>query len=211
MNTQFIHFLNRISEQTGQRAICEAIKRGYHVCCEGTVGDDEFEPIADEDIPVAVRELAEETGNDLDDADITEESDCTKVEFGNQEYRIYSDYDAAVAAAVESEYQLLSDDLKLQYCGINMGALGKTWRDYCYPSVLEDLVYEDDEGNKFSVEDEINWNDAKSVSEYISDDYIDWKKLAEDVVAVDAPAHTLASYDGNEIELPCGAYAYRTN
>ena len=41
-------------------------------------------------------------------------------------------------------------------------------------------------------------------------DHIDWNAVAEDVVATDGPANSLARYDGEEIELDT-YYAYRTN
>lgn len=40
---------------------------------------------------------------------------------------------------------------------------------------------------------------------------VDWESVAEEVVGIDGPANDLASYDGAEIELEDGYYAYRQN
>ena len=40
---------------------------------------------------------------------------------------------------------------------------------------------------------------------------VDWESVAEEVVSMDGPANELASYDGDEIELEDGYYAYRLN
>lgn len=40
---------------------------------------------------------------------------------------------------------------------------------------------------------------------------VDWESVAEEVVSQDGPANELASYDGDEIELEDGYYAYRLN
>jgi len=40
---------------------------------------------------------------------------------------------------------------------------------------------------------------------------INTEEAAEDAVATDGVAHFLSTYDGNEVELPSGAVAYRTN
>ena len=41
--------------------------------------------------------------------------------------------------------------------------------------------------------------------------HIDYNEAARDAVIADGVAHFLATYDGDEIELPNGMYAYRTN
>lgn len=40
---------------------------------------------------------------------------------------------------------------------------------------------------------------------------INYDKLAEAIVDADGPAHSLAYYDGKEIQLDCGYYCYRAN
>lgn len=49
---------------------------------------------------------------------------------------------------------------------------------------------------------------AKVVSD---NDLIDWDVVAAECVDIDGIAHSIASYDGKEIELEDGWYAYRTN
>ena len=44
-----------------------------------------------------------------------------------------------------------------------------------------------------------------------NNDLVDIDKVAEEAVSVDGVAHFIASYDGEEIELSNGYYAYRTN
>ena len=79
---------------------------------------------------------------------------------------------------------------------------------------------EDDAVEKFLDEycesDSIEWyinNFGKSEFDDVVTKYnlVDLDELAKDCVDADGPSHELASYDGEEIELPCGYYCYRHN
>lgn len=80
---------------------------GYKVLKEAE--EDEL----DTEIKDLVKELADYTGNDADDAEVTEDTGITghavTVAFGNEEYECYKDYDEAEAAAIESVKDLLDD------------------------------------------------------------------------------------------------------
>lgn len=79
---------------------------------------------------------------------------------------------------------------------------------------------EDDAVEKYLDEycesDSIEWyinNFGKSEFDEIvvNNNLVDLDELAKDCIDADGPAHELASYDGEEIELPCGYYCYRHN
>lgn len=150
-----------------------------------------------------VEDLASRTGNDPEDADVDERGGEYLITFGREEYEVFEDYDDAEARAVDMEKDLL-EDMGFE-SGVRLSYIGKDWSDYISNDMLEDLKEE-------GYYDEIDFDDVKSVREYFSADDIDWKSMAEDVVNADGVAHTLASYDGEEIELLDGkAYAYRVN
>ena len=77
-----------------------------------------------EEVQTMVKELAEETGNDVADAQVDEEQ-CPGigflVTFGDEEYYCYEDYDMARGAAFEGIYDLL-DDIGID--GINFDNIG---------------------------------------------------------------------------------------
>jgi len=87
--------------------------------------------------------------------------------------------------------------------------------DYAWRDELRDEIYNDHErelerdGKGYLVDDmglytEEDFNKQGFV-------HIDTKEASESAVREDGVAHFFAGYDGNEIELPSGAYAYRVN
>lgn len=192
-----------------------------------------------------VQELAEETGNDVADAQVDEEQ-CPGigffVTFGDEEYYCYEDYDMARGAAFEGISDLL-DDIGID--GINFDNIGGieqyvavNWfddakREYAefyvsdikeseperYKEEFGDLD-EEDAVEKYleesCEEDSIEWY----ISNFGKDEFnkcvkengvLDYQKLIRAILDTDGPASELASYDGKEIELPCGYYCYRHN
>jgi hypothetical protein len=55
------------------------------------------------------------------------------------------------------------------------------------------------------------YNENEALEQAIKIGRIDIEAAAEDAVSIDGVAHFLSGYDGNEIELSSGAYAYRIN
>jgi hypothetical protein len=86
--------------------------------------------------------------------------------------------------------------------------------------VAEDRIYEfvqylvDDKlsegGNGYDYY-ESNFGEEEARKVVIDNGLIDEDEAAREAVRIDGVGHFLAHYDGNEVELPSGAYAYRTN
>lgn len=162
------------------------------------------------------------------------------VKFGDEEYECYDDYDDAVSAAKEEIKSLIEDCGGVMKVGFQWGALGGREQyldeDDAENIVREDLenmlsdmsnrekrenygktdddeIIEDQLGEINSYVDYIvdNWGEEQ-LDNLIKNGYIsfDEDKLAEDCVEIDGPAHNLARYDGEEIELD-GWWAYRVN
>lgn len=192
-----------------------------------------------------VQELAEETGNDVADAQVNDEQ-CPGigflVTFGDEEYYCYEDYDMARGAAFEGIYDLL-DDIGIE--GINFDNIGGieqyvavNWFDDAKREYAEFYVSDIKESEPERYEEEfgdLDVEDAveKYLEESCEEDSIEWyinnfgkdefnkcvkengvldyQKLTRAILDADGPANELASYDGKEIELPCGYYCYRHN
>lgn len=192
-----------------------------------------------------VQELAEETGNDVADAQVNEEQ-CPGigflVTFGDEEYYCYEDYDMARGAAFEGISDLL-DDIGIE--GINFDNIGGIEQfldvDWFKDAQREDAEFyvsdikkseperykeefgdidEEDAVEKYleesCEEDSIEWY----INNFGKDEFnkcvkengvLDYQKLTRAILDADGPANELASYDGKEIELPCGYYCYRHN
>lgn len=161
------------------------------------------EPEGDSKIQAIIEDLASRTSNDPEDAEYDVDGNEITISFGGEEYRVFDSYEAAEDAAVEMEYQLL-DDMGFE-AGVRMKYLGNDYKDY-----LDDSQLSEEELDEL---DELisDWSDADEVKQYINKDFIDWRGMAEDVVNTDGPANGLATYDGDEIELDNGYYAYRVN
>lgn len=206
--------------------------KGYRVIKESLDDTD------DEDLKAAITELANETGNDIDDVEIDEQSYCTEVRFGREEYMLFDDYDNAEEKAIQFCEDLLDDTgiegIRFEYLGGIEKFVDENWFREAFEEMAEYTIEElDDE----ELEDQYDTNDPEEAKEkYLenySDDYIqayidefgkeefkevieknnliDYRELAEAIVDTDGVANQLASYDGEEIELSNGYYAYRTN
>lgn len=58
---------------------------------------------------------------------------------------------------------------------------------------------------------EANFGEEQTMQMIIENNLIDIDEATEGAISEDGVAHFISSYDGNEIELPSGYYAYRTN
>lgn len=210
---------------------------------ESTSINESLDEDLDDELKQAITELAEETGNDIDDVDVNENGPygSISVTFGDKEYALYSNHDDAIAGAVEDCKYLLDD---CGIAGINFNYIGGI-ENFVETDWFEDALKESDE---FYIEDikeseperfeeefpdmdedealekmKKNWeNDPiqyyidafgkKDFEKIVKDNnLVDFNKLAEAIVDCDGPANTISSYDGKEIELPSGYYAYRIN
>lgn len=133
-------FVEEIEPALGEAM--EVVKSfGYRILreAEEDVADDE--PEEDEDakneafladfepeIANLITELAEYTGNEVTDAEVTENSgingDAVTVSFGREEYECYNDYDKAEEAAKEDVKSLIDDCGGVIQSGINFNNLG---------------------------------------------------------------------------------------
>ena len=203
-----------------------------------------------EEIKTLVRELAEETDNDYDQATIEQEGDnaiCVTFKTGRPngsepEYICFPSWDDAEAAAVENVKDLFEYDgiygVRFENLDGGIAAFVDTdWFDTAKREYAEFYVsdikeseperYKEEFGDldeEDAVEQFLSGMEEDSVQWYINDfgrdDFekivkekglIDYDKLAQSCVDADGPANDLASYDGEEIELPSGYYCYRRN
>ena len=211
---------------------------------EDEKAEKEFLAEFDDNIASLIKQLAEETGNEVTDAKVTEETGSTGhavlVEFGNEEYECYDDYDDAEEAAKEDIKNLIDDCGGVMHVGFQWGNLGGR-EQYISESDAASVVREDFEQMLSDMSDEekqeqYEETDDETIIEHEMDyinsyvDYIvdnwgedqldnlikrgiidfDIDQLAQDCVDADGVAHNLASYDGDEIELD-GWWAYRRN
>lgn len=133
------------------------------------------------------------------------------IQVADREYLICKDTDIAYDKAVNDEKIFLEMDAGLIHCGIDLKHFGRTWKEFLNLEELSNVGVDDvDEFDGDPSYEGIDWEDAKSVSEYFDDNFIDWKKVAEFCVDEDGIGHFLAKYDGIEIQLADGYLAYRT-
>lgn len=196
-----------------------------------------------DEVKAMVKELAEETGNNYEDAALESYAPGNGicVTFGDEEYYCYADYSDAEEASTEGVKQILDD---LGITGLNFDNLGGIEQfldvDWFKDAQREDAEFyvsdiKESEPERYKEEfGDIDEDDAvEKCLEDWGDDYIQWFKdnfgekefntavkennlvdldaLAEAITEADGPANELARYDGNEIELPCGYYCYRSN
>lgn len=194
----------------------------------------------DENIANLVRDLAAETSNNVTDAEVDEQGRKVTVTFGREEYDCYDDYDNAVEDAREDVKSLIDDCGGVMKAGFQWDNLGgreqylsesdaedvvredlenmlsnmsNREKRETYGKTDDDEIIEDQLGEINSYVDYIvdNWGEEQ-LDNLIKHGHIsfDEDKLAEDCVDIDGPAHNLARYDGDEIELD-GWWCYRTN
>lgn len=147
----------------------------------------EFLEQFDENIAHLITELAEYTGNEITDAEVTEDTgingDAVTIAFGREEYECYDDYDKAEEAAKEDVKSLIDDCGGVMECGFQWDNLGG--RDqYLDEDDAKKIVEEDlenmlnDMSNREKREqygttddEEIINNELNSINSYV--DYID--------------------------------------
>lgn len=197
-----------------------------------------IEDTEDEELQEAIKELAEETGNDIEDVEIDEHGNYTNIQFGREEYMVFSDHDEAESVAKEYCEDLLEDTgiegIRFEYLGGIERFVNEKWFEEAFEDMADSYIgdlSEEEMKEEFDTTDE---EEAKEkYLENYSDDYIqsfidefgkqvfnevieknnliNISELAEAIVDTDGVANQLASYDGEEIELSNGYYAYRTN
>lgn len=163
------------------------------------------------------------------------------VTFGNEEYYCYADYNDAEEASNEGVKGLLEEEGVSFIRFENLGGIEQFLDvDWFKDAQREDAEFyvsdiKESEPERYKEEfGDIDEEDAvEKCLEDWGDDYIQWFKdnfgekefdtavkennlvdldaLAEAITDADGPANELASYDGEEIELPCGYYCYRHN
>jgi len=196
-----------------------------------------------EEVQAMVKELAEETGNNVEDAVVEDYAPGNGlcVTFGDEEYYCYADYSEAENASNEGVKDLLEAEGVSFIHFENIGGIEKFLDvDWFKDAQREDAEFyvsdiKESEPERYKEEfGDIDEEDAvEKCLEDWGDDYIQWFKdnfgekefdtavkennlvdldaLAEAITDADGPANELASYDGAEIELPCGYYCYRHN
>ena len=129
--------------------------------------EEEFLKDFDDDIAKLIKELAEYTGNEVTDAEVTEDTGITghavTVAFGREEYECYNDYDEAEEAAKEDVKSLIDDCGGVMQSGINFDNLGGREQ------------YIDDDDAKRIVEEDleqmlVDMSDREKREEYGTDD-----------------------------------------
>lgn len=196
-----------------------------------------------EDVQKMVKELAEETDNNVEDAVVEDYAPGNGlcVTFGDEEYYCYADYSEAENASNEGVKGLLEEEGVSFIRFENLGGIEQFLDvDWFKDAQREDAEFyvsdiKESEPERYKEEfGDIDEEDAveKCLADW-GDDYIQWFKdnfgekeldtvikennlvdldaLAEAITEADGPANELASYDGEEIELPCGYYCYRHN
>ena len=194
-----------------------------------------------DEVKAMVKELAEETGNNYEDAALESYAPGNGicVTFGDEEYYCYADYSDAEEASTESVKDLLETEGVSFIHFENIGGIEQfvdtNWFETalreCAESYISDIKsepgrYEDEFGDldeedaidKYVDEagDAIEWFKMEFGEDYFNktvmdNGLVDLDALAAACTEADGPANELARYDGKEIELPCGYYCYRSN
>lgn len=152
------------------------------------------------------------------------EYDENVFETENGEEYLVVDEDKARQYA-EDDIQATIDDLGLQAFSRNFqdwiinNAIDSNWLEQIKE---EEADYFENEGDEETAERYRNMSDDELIDElkgmYGEKDFasfvgenIDWDKVIDEAISWDGIAHFIARYDGKEIELPNGLYAYRIN
>lgn len=230
----FVDFYNTKHKSESRKFSCSMQKKKESLSKKSEGIEDESE-----EVQAMIKELAEETGNDIADADIADYAPGNGicVTFGDEEYYCYADYSDAEEASNEGVKQLL-DDIGIEGLNVDIeqfvdvGWFDDAKREYAefYVSDIkqsEPERYKDEFGDldeEDAVEKYLEGEEEDSIQWYINNygekDFndlvkkqglVDLDALAKYITEADGPANELARYDGKEIELPCGYYCYRSN
>lgn len=190
-------------------------------CIKEAVGDDEV-----------VSELAEEIGVDVEEVEEVGSGsygNCREFRCGNMEYIVYDSYDDAYEGAVECNRSLIEDEGSLPNLDLSSfiredwaEELAREEADYYTDEAVESGEIEEDDRDDYwdkqynrIVEDPAGYLEGiygRELGEHLVEyNALDIDAMARECVNVDGVAHFLASYDGNEIDLPSGAVAFRVN
>lgn len=180
-----------------------------------------------------VSELADELGvdaNSISELNYSAYGNGKYYEVDGMEYLVYETYDDAYDAAVEANYSLIVDEQTLPNLNLEefmseewVEELAEEEADYYTNEAIENEEISEEERDDYYqekyneiVNDPIYYLESlfgkKELPNYlIKYNALDFDAMAEKCVEIDGVAHLLASYDGNEIDLPSGAVAFRTN
>ncbi len=196
--------------------------------------DEGVEDVDGEERPVCVTELATELGYTEDDITLVEDDggSITAVWFGDEEYRIAQDDSSAD--------ELAMDYIRDLYDEMGPESFSPEFVKH-YVTVSETdarIIAGEEVDNRYEDEDDrdedAEMEEAAEIADKIENDpigyfcdelglyteeelmkqnfiMIDTDRLFKDAIDQDGRGHFISSYDGDEIELPCGAYAYRIN
>ena len=240
----FVDFYNAKHKSESHKFNCSMQKKKESLSKKQEADEGEGLEDQPEEVQAMVKELAEETGNDIENVEIgryATKGRGISVAFGDEEYVCYANYSDAEEASNEGVKDLL-DDIGID--GINFDNLGgieqfvdTDWFDDAKRESAEFYVsdikeseperYKEEFGDldeEDAVEQFLSMEEEDSIKWYLQnfgkDDFndvvkekglVDLDALAEAITEADGPANELASYDGVELELPCGYYCYRCN
>ena len=155
-----------------------------------------------------------------------------KSKYGTNEYET-EDGEEWFIGTEEEAYEAAKEDIRNFVDDVGYGGFTDNFKDWIYANAVdsdfladlrsEEADYFRGEGENEQAELIENMDDSETIS-YLEDIYggdigkfleennaIDFDKVAEEAISWDGIAHFLASYDGDEVELPNGLYAYRRN
>lgn len=128
--------------------------------------------------------------------------------------------------------QYAEDDIRSTIDDLGLQAFSRNFQDWIVNNAIdsnwleqikeEEADYFENEGDQETAERYRNMSDDELIDElkgmYGEQDFasfvgenIDWNKVIDEAISWDGIAHFIARYDGKEIELPNGLYAYRIN
>ena len=151
------------------------------------------------------------------------------IEYFNQDF-IYSQVDEESA---EHYFRILFDEMNTSYADdIKMESDSK-YENRLVAEMFDAGIIDKEElaGYEFSIENFVEYLTNNQIEEgnggldYYESNFgmeqamdiikenslIDYSATSDEAISVDGVAHFISSYDGNEIELPSGYFAYRTN